>query len=62
MSEYKRVGIASDGIRFMVNPAPENILLKDEFIQILKEDKAGKMKRFINKHHNIFKDDVTIAF
>lgn len=55
---YKRVGVASDGIRF----ALDNPELRDEFINILKEDKEVKMKRFINKHQSVFKDDVTICF
>ena len=57
--EFKNVGVASDGIRYILNH-DEN--LRDEFIQILKDNKEIKMKRFINKHQNIFKDDITIAF
>ena len=59
-SEYKNVGVASDGIRYIVNCEDEN--LKNEFIDILKQNKEIKMKRFINKHQSIFKDDVTISF
>lgn len=61
-TEYKNVGVASDGIRFIVNCEPKDYMLKDEFIEILKSGKESRMKRFINKHYNIFKDDVTIAF
>lgn len=59
-TDYKNIGVASDGIRYILNCEDEN--LKNEFISILKEDKEVKMKRFINKHQSIFKDDITIAF
>lgn len=58
--QFKNVGVASDGIRYILNC--ENNNLREEFISILREDKEVKMKRFINKHQSIFKDDVTIAF
>lgn len=60
--QYKNVGIASDGIRFIVNCPQENLMLRDEFIDILKSGKDVAMKRFINRNHALFKDDVTIAF
>ena len=60
ISDYSNVGVASDGIRYILNCEDEN--LKNEFISILKENKEVKMKRFINKHQSIFKDDITISF
>lgn len=59
---YKKIGIASDGLRFIVNCRDEDLKLKDEFIDILKSGKESRMKRFINKNHRLFKDDITIAF
>lgn len=61
-SKYMNVGIASDGIRFILECADEDLKLRDEFVEILKSGKEAKMKRFINKNHRLFKDDVTIAF
>ncbi len=58
-TKYKRIGIASDGLRFIMD-APEHI--KQEFISILSNDKALRLKLFINKHPEIFKDDITILF
>ncbi len=57
--EYKRVGIASDGLRFILRADEE---LQKEFIECLKSDKPVKVKRFINKNQKIFKDDITIVF
>lgn len=57
--EYKNVGIASDGLRFIVN-ADEDI--KQEFIECLKSGKAVKIKRFINRNQKLFRDDITIVF
>lgn len=65
--EYKRinsefnVGIASDGIRFAVD-RPDDDSFKRQFIKILRSGKDIKMKLFINKHQNIFQDDVSIVF
>ena len=59
MKNYKNVGVASDGIRFILEEEGE---LKDKFIQLLRENKEVKMKRFININQDIFKDDVTISF
>lgn len=58
--KYKNVGVATDGIRYIIDHEDEE--LKNEFINILKSGKDTKMKIFINKHQSIFKDDVTIAF
>ncbi len=58
-SEYKKVGIASDGLRYILQADEE---LKQEFINCLKSGKELKTKLFINRNHRIFKDDVTIVF
>ena len=58
--EYKNVGIASDGLRFIAKSDNED--LKKEFIELLKTGKAVKIKRFINRNQKIFKDDITIVF
>ena len=58
--EYKNIGIASDGLRFIVKSDNED--LKKEFIELLKTGKAIKIKRFINRNQKIFKDDITIVF
>lgn len=58
--EYKNIGVASDGIRFIVDSEDEK--LKNEFIELLKTGSSVKMKRFINRNQKLFKDDVTIVF
>ncbi len=58
-SEYKKVGIASDGLRYILQADEE---LKQEFINCLKSGRELKTKLFINRNHKIFKDDVTIVF
>lgn len=57
--EYQKVGIASDGLRYILQ-ADED--LKNEFIECLKSGKEVKTKLFINRNHHIFKDDITIVF
>lgn len=57
--QYQKVGIASDGLRFILQ-ADED--LKNEFVECLKSGKETKVKLFINRNHKIFKDDVTIVF
>lgn len=59
-NEYDRVGIASDGIRFILEN--EDLSLIEEFKDILIKDKEVCMKRFINRNQKIFKDDVTISW
>lgn len=58
-SKYQKVGIASDGLRYILQADEE---LKQEFINCLKSGKELKTKLFINRNHKIFKDDVTIVF
>lgn len=57
--EYAKVGIASDGLRYILQ---EDEGLKQEFINCLKSGKEIKVKLFINRNHKVFKDDVTIVF
>lgn len=57
--KYAKVGIASDGLRYILQADEE---LKQEFINCLKSGKELKTKLFINRNHKIFKDDVTIVF
>lgn len=59
-TEYKNVGVASDGIRFILKT--NDTELKSEFIELLKTGKAVKIKRFINRNQKLFKDDTTIVF
>lgn len=59
MGDYD-IGVASDGIRFIVN-RPEDDPIRMEFVDIILSDNEIKMKRFINKHPEIFKDDVSIV-
>lgn len=57
---YKNVGVASDGLRFIVKSEDE--VLKSEWIGLLKAGRAAAVKRFINRNQKLFKDDITIAF
>lgn len=57
--EYAKVGIGSDGLRYILQADEE---LKQEFINCLKSGKELKTKLFINRNHKIFRDDVTIVF
>lgn len=57
--DYAKVGIASDGLRFILKADEE---LKQEFIDCLKSGKEIKTKLFINRNHKIFRDDITIVF
>lgn len=57
--QYRKIGIASDGLRFILQ-ADES--LKNEFIECLKSGKEMKLKLFINRNQKIFKDDITIVF
>lgn len=57
--DYAKVGIASDGLRFILQADEE---LKQEFIECLESGKEIKTKLFINRNHKIFRDDITIVF
>jgi hypothetical protein len=56
-SQYKNVGVATDGLRFIFDQE-----FYDEFADYLKLDKESAIKRLINRESKIFKDDITIAF
>lgn len=58
--DYKNVGVASDGLRFIVRAEDEK--LRAEFAGLLKAGRAVKIKRFINRNQKLFKDDITIVF
>lgn len=55
-SDYKSIGIASDGLKFILKS-----IFKDEFEKLLRDRKEFGIKRLINREHNVFKDDITIA-
>lgn len=57
--EYKNVGVASDGLRYILRLDEE---LVNEFIELLKLRNAVKIKRFINRNQKALKDDITIVF
>lgn len=57
---YKNVGVASDGLRFIVKS--EDGKLKAEFTHLLKSKKTAAVKRFINRNQKLFQDDITIVF
>ena len=59
--DFKNVGVATDGLRFL---GKLDRPLMDEFETLLlraTEDNPLRLKLFINKHHSIFQDDITIA-
>jgi len=60
-SDYCNVGVASDGIRFILN-LPEHDIERQKFIQFLKDDKCGKIKMLINRNQALCKDDISIVF
>lgn len=57
--EYKNVGVASDGLRYILRLDEE---LVNEFVELLKLKNAVKIKRFINRNQKALKDDITIVF
>lgn len=56
-NEYKNIGVASDGIRF-ARTDPD---IYSEFVDTLRSGKEARVKRFINKHQTVFKDDTTVV-
>jgi hypothetical protein len=54
--EFKNIGVATDGLRYIFNND-----LEEDFTELLLKNKESVIKRFINKNHNHFKDDITIA-
>jgi hypothetical protein len=55
--EYKNIGVATDGLRYIFGKDYE-----EDFVELLKQRKANRIKLLINKEHIHFKDDITIAF
>jgi hypothetical protein len=55
-SDYKAVGIASDGIRYIVDS-----FYRNEFEDYLIKRNVAAIKRLINRQHLDFKDDISIA-
>lgn len=56
-SEYKSIGIASDGLQYYKN-SPEHAL----FYEDLRNKKQASIARNINRNASFFKDDITIIF
>ncbi len=57
--QYVKIGVASDGIRFVFD---QDESFQNRFKKLLENDKEAAMKRFINMNKSVFRDDVTIAF
>jgi len=55
-SEYKAVGVSSDGLEYIINSP-----FKDEFEKYLIERKEFAIRRLINREHKYFKDDISIV-
>lgn len=56
-SEYKNIGIASDGVRY----ARTSEEIYTGFVDALLSGKEARVKRFINKNQAVFKDDITVV-
>ena len=54
--EYKAVGVASDGLEYILNGP-----FKDEFEKHLIGRKEFAIRRLINREHKYFKDDISIV-
>jgi hypothetical protein len=59
-SEFKNIGVASDGLRF-VNQLKLDVD-KTAFWKYLAEGREGKIRQLVNKNQLAFKDDLSIAF
>jgi len=55
-SEYKAVGVASDGLEYILNSP-----FKEEFERLLLGRKEFAIRRLINREHKYFKDDISIV-
>lgn len=53
--DVKAVGIASDGLRYILGSD-----FQEEFERLLIARKEFAIRRLINKHHSVVKDDITI--
>lgn len=57
--QYQRVGVATDGLRFLFRMEEA---VQREFEAALAADWEVKVKRLVNKYQKVFLDDVTIAW
>ena len=57
--QYQRVGVATDGLRFLEGMEE---MVQKEFERAFLEDREMKIRRLINKYQIFFQDDVTIAW
>jgi len=57
-SEYKNIGISSDGLRYAFN---EDNYLINNLSNLIIQNKQNNIKRLINKNQKQFKDDITIV-
>lgn len=57
--QYRRVGVATDGLRFLFGMEEE---VQREFEAAFHADREVKVKRLVNKYQAAFRDDVTIAW
>ena len=54
--EYKSIGVASDGLRYIFGKEFET-----EFTSLILKRKINAIKRLINREHKHFKDDITLV-
>ena len=54
--EYKSIGVASDGLRYIFGKEFET-----EFTNLILKRKVSAIKRLINREHKHFKDDITLV-
>lgn len=55
-TDYKAIGIASDGLQYILDSP-----FKNEFEDLFIKRKEFSIKRLINREHKLFKDDITIV-
>lgn len=56
--QYQRAGAATDGLRYVLRDE----CLRAEFTEVLCSDREAGMKRWINRHQDALKDDLTIVW
>jgi hypothetical protein len=59
--QFKNIGVASDGLRYITPSSKASQTLKEEFSSLLLAGKDTPVKLFINRNLSIFQDDITIA-
>lgn len=55
---YRKVGAATDGLRFALREEK----IREELIAALRSDREIQVKRLVNKYQALLKDDLTIAW